>query len=69
MSSLTACDRGSKPEFIGKSAPDFTLADADRSVSLHDYKGKVVVLNFWASWCPPCIEETPALVQMQQDLG
>jgi peroxiredoxin len=67
--SLTACDRGSKPELIGKPAPDFTLADADRTVSLHDFKGKVVVLNFWASWCPPCIEETPALVQMQQDLG
>jgi cytochrome c biogenesis protein CcmG, thiol:disulfide interchange protein DsbE len=35
---------------------------------LHDYKGQVVVLNFWASWCAPCIEELPSLIQMQHDL-
>ena len=63
------CDRGSRPELIGSSAPDFTVSDPERTVSLHDYKGKVVVLNFWASWCAPCIEELPSLIQMQHNLG
>ena len=57
------------PEWVGHSAPDFTVSDAQRTISLHDYKGKVVVLNFWASWCAPCIEELPSLIQMQHDLG
>jgi len=63
------CDRGSRPELIGSSAPDFTVSDSQKTVSLHNYKGKVVVLNFWASWCAPCIEELPSLIQMQHDLG
>jgi len=42
------------------------VQDADRKVSLSDFRGQVVVLNFWASWCPPCIEETPSLVQLQK---
>lgn len=66
---LSACDRGAHPELVGHSAPDFTVSDSQRTVSLHDYKGKVVVLNFWASWCAPCIEEMPSLIQMQHDLG
>src|SRR5437868_4248905 len=63
------CDRGARPELVGSSAPDFTVSDSQRTVSLHDYKGKVVVLNFWASWCAPCIEELPSLIQMQHDMG
>jgi cytochrome c biogenesis protein CcmG, thiol:disulfide interchange protein DsbE len=47
-------------------APDFTVRDSDRTVTLSHLKGQVVVLNFWATWCPPCIEEMPSLVQMQQ---
>jgi peroxiredoxin len=47
-------------------APDFTVQDADRKVTLSDLRGKVVLLNFWASWCPPCIEETPSLIQLQR---
>lgn len=66
MSCLTSCYQGTRPPRIGKSALDFTIEDSDRKVSLRDLRGKVVVLNFWASWCPPCIEETPSLVRMQK---
>lgn len=53
---------------IGRAAPDFTIKDGDRAVSLHDYRGKTVVLNFWATWCPPCVDELPSLLKMQQQL-
>jgi cytochrome c biogenesis protein CcmG/thiol:disulfide interchange protein DsbE len=65
---LSACDTGSKPPRIGSSAPDFTVQDADRKIALNQFRGKVVVLNFWATWCAPCIEEMPSLVQMQERL-
>jgi peroxiredoxin len=65
---LTSCYSGTRPPRIGEAAPDFSLQDSARTVALHDLKGKVVVLNFWATWCPPCVEEMPSLVQMQQRL-
>jgi cytochrome c biogenesis protein CcmG, thiol:disulfide interchange protein DsbE len=65
---LTGCYSGSRPPRIGETAPDFAVQDSSRSVALHDLKGKVVVLNFWATWCPPCVEEMPSLVAMQQRL-
>jgi len=65
---LTGCYSGTHPPHIGSPAPDFTVQDADRKVSLKDLRGQVVVLNFWASWCPPCVEETPSLVQLQKRL-
>ena len=49
------------------SAPDFTVQDANgNNVSLSDFKGKPVVLNFWASWCPPCKAEMPDYEKMYQ---
>jgi cytochrome c biogenesis protein CcmG/thiol:disulfide interchange protein DsbE len=63
---LSGCYSGSRPPRIGTAAPDFTVKDSDRTVTLSQLKGQVVVLNFWATWCPPCIEEMPSLVRMQQ---
>ena len=59
---LSACYSGSRPPRIGSNAPDFTV----QNVSLSQYRGQVVVLNFWATWCPPCVEEMPSLVEMQR---
>ena len=69
---FTACYHGFKPSGIDRPAPEFTVQDSDRSISLNQFRGKVVVLNFWASWCPPCVDELPSLMQLQtpmQDKG
>jgi|ERR1039458_6243941 peroxiredoxin len=46
----------------GDAAPEFSItADNGRTVTLPNFGGKVLVLNFWATWCPPCVQETPSL--------
>ena len=65
--SSAGCDRGAHPDQTGKIAPDFTVSDGTTSIHLANYRGRVVLLNFWASWCAPCIQETPALLQLQHD--
>lgn len=65
---LTACYSGTRPPRIGSVAPDFSVQDDQNRITLSQYRGQVVVLNFWATWCPPCIEELPSLVEMQRRL-
>jgi len=65
---LSACYSGTRPPRIGSNAPDFTVQDAQTKVTLSQFRGQVVVLNFWATWCPPCVEEMPSLVEMQRRL-
>ncbi|MFQ6070696.1 MAG: TlpA disulfide reductase family protein [Candidatus Aminicenantales bacterium] len=64
MLSLFSC---SKKELSPVTAPDFSLQDLEgKTISLSDYRGKVVFLNFWATWCAPCKAEIPGLVEMYE---
>jgi peroxiredoxin len=65
---LLSCYGGSRPPRIGQAAPNFTVQDADRTVSLRQFRGQVLVLNFWATFCPPCVEEMPSLISMAQSM-
>jgi peroxiredoxin len=60
---LSGCDRGNHPSDPGRPAPDFTIADDQNSIHLASYRGQVVLINFWASWCAPCVAETPSLLE------
>ena len=56
--------------WYGKPAPDFTLADlAGKEHKLSDYRGKNVLLIFWATWCPPCRREIPGLIELRKTVG
>ena len=53
----------------GVLSPGFTLPDINGNmVSLSDYKGKIVLLNIWATWCPPCVSEMPSMEKLYQEL-
>ena len=57
------------PEGVGLPSPDFTLSDLNgKMVSLSNYRGKVVLLNIWATWCSSCVDEMPSMENLYQKL-
>ena len=66
---IIGCAGGSEPTAtVGKAAPDFTLQNLDgQSISLSDLKGKPVLVNFWATRCPPCVSEMPYLQEIYDE--
>jgi peroxiredoxin len=69
LAGCVGCNDQPRLRLIGSPAPDFTVQDSERTVALHDYRGKIVILNLWATWCPPCIEEIPDLELLQKRMG
>jgi cytochrome c biogenesis protein CcmG/thiol:disulfide interchange protein DsbE len=61
--------RQGESSIAGKRAEDFSMELDGKPAHLFDLRNKVVVLNFWASWCPPCVEETPSLIALQQRIA
>src|SRR5215470_267648 len=61
--------RQGEPSVAGKTAQDFAIQLDGKPAHLSDLRGKVVVLNFWGSWCGPCIEELPSLIALQQRIS
>jgi cytochrome c biogenesis protein CcmG/thiol:disulfide interchange protein DsbE len=65
---IVGCDRGSRPGNIGKPAAQFVISDGGQTMDLNKLRGRVVVLNLWATWCPPCIEELPSLLALHKQM-
>ena len=63
---VAGCDRGEHPGRIGKAAPQFVVSDGTRTVDLSKLRGRVVLLNLWATWCAPCLQELPSLLELQK---
>lgn len=65
-----ACSGDKGEGYPVKPAPDFTLSSVDgQTIRLSDYQGKVVLIDFWATWCPPCRVAIPHLVELQKKYG
>jgi len=64
---VPGCNRGAHPAQTGKIAPDFAVSDGTTTVHLASYRGQVVLLNFWATWCPPCVQEMPGLIELHHE--
>jgi peroxiredoxin len=62
---ISACGQGPAILKIGQAAPDFSLVDRQgKTWTLSELKGQVVFINFWATWCPPCLTELPAMQKL-----
>ncbi len=63
-------DYAAVSQMASKNAPDFALKSVDgKTVKLSDFKGKVVILDFWATWCPPCRKGIPDLIELKSEFG
>jgi cytochrome c biogenesis protein CcmG/thiol:disulfide interchange protein DsbE len=68
--SVIQCRRSPRAAKVGEPVPDVTLIDnQENKVRLSELKGSVVFVNFWASWCPPCIEEVPSIEALFRNLS
>lgn len=63
---LAGCNRGDHPGQLAQTAPDFTVQNGSQTIRLSQFRGKLVLLNFWATWCAPCIDELPSLQELQK---
>jgi len=63
---LVGCNRGDHPQQLAQVAPDFTVHNGPQTIKLSQFRGKLVLLNFWATWCAPCIDELPSLQELQK---
>lgn len=61
--------RQGEPSLRGRAPKDFELTLAGKPAHLSDLRGKVVLLNFWATWCPPCVDEAPSLNALQRRIA
>ncbi len=67
---LSACGERIAIPTVGQPVPEVALPDLEgKTVNLSDFRGEVVLLNFWATWCPPCVDEMPSLQKLQKALG
>ncbi|MCW9013611.1 MAG: redoxin family protein [Gammaproteobacteria bacterium] len=67
---LTAVIPQAKTDVIGQIRPEFALKDLDGELrNITEWDGKVLLVNFWATWCPPCKKEIPAFMNLQQQYG
>lgn len=67
LAALVGCERTEVGDNLSGGAPDFTLPAVDGSmVSISDYSGKVILVDFWATWCPPCQEMVPLLSKLHK---
>ncbi len=64
---LTGCNRGDHPQQLLQAAPDFTVHNGPQTIRLSQFRGKIVLVNFWATWCAPCIDELPSLQALQRE--